>query len=62
MRLMCATINNADGNLAERIAGLFVVSYVDDGYIASHDAEFLQEALNILVETFKRVGLALPRT
>jgi len=31
---------------------------VDDGYIASRDAEFLQEALDVLVETFKCVGLA----
>ena len=30
---------------------------MDDGYIASRDTEFLQEALDILVETFKRVGL-----
>ncbi len=58
MRLMRAKINDTDGNLAKRIAGLFVVFYVDDGYIASRDAEFLQEALDILVKTFKRVGLA----
>jgi hypothetical protein len=35
MQLMCATINNVDNNLAECIAGLFAVFYVDDGYIAS---------------------------
>jgi hypothetical protein len=58
MRLMCTTINNADGNLAERIAGLFAVFYVNNGYIASRGVEFLQEALDILVETFKQVGLA----
>ncbi len=57
MRLMCKTINNADGNLAECIAGLFAVFYIDKGYIASRNVEFLQEALDILVETFKRVGL-----
>jgi hypothetical protein len=34
------------------------VFYVDDGYITSRDAEFLQEALDILVKTFKQVGLA----
>jgi hypothetical protein len=56
--LMHAMIDNVDGNLAKCIAGLFVVLYVDNGYIASCDAEFLQEALNILVETFKRIGLA----
>ncbi len=57
MRLMHTTINNTDGNLAECITGLFVVFYVKDGYIASCDAEFLQEALNILVKTFKHIGL-----
>ncbi len=59
MRLMCTAIDDADGNLAKCIAGLFVVFYIDkNGYKASRDAEFLQEALDILVETFKRVGLA----
>ncbi len=58
MWLMRTTINNADSDLAERIAGLFAVFYVNDGYIASRNAEFLQEALNILVKTFKQVGLA----
>ncbi len=53
---MCKTINDADGNLAKRITDLFVVFYVDDGYIASCDEEFLQEAPDILVKTSKRVG------
>ncbi len=57
MRLMRATINDADGNLAECIEGLFTVFYANDGYIASCNTEFLQEALNILVKTFKRIGL-----
>ena len=38
---------------------LFAIYYVDNGYIASKDAKFLQEALDILVETFKLVGLAM---
>ncbi len=42
MRLMRARIEDADGNLAKCIAGLFAVFYVNDGYIASRDAEFLQ--------------------
>jgi hypothetical protein len=58
MRLMRVMINNVDGALAKRIAGLFAVFYVDNGYITSRDAELLQEALNILVESFKRIGLA----
>ncbi len=56
---MRTTINNTDSNLAECIKGLFAVFYVDNGYIASCNAEFLQEALNILVETFKCVGFAM---
>jgi hypothetical protein len=58
MRLMSATIDDVDSNLDACIAGLFAVFYVDNGYIASRNAEFLQEALDILVETFKQVGLA----
>ncbi len=41
MRLMCVTINNVDGNLAKCIAGLFAVFYINNGYIASRNAEFL---------------------
>ncbi len=58
MWLMRATIDDANGDLAKRIAGLFAVFYIDDGYIASRNPEFLQEALDILVETFKCVSLA----
>jgi hypothetical protein len=58
MQLMHATIDDADGNLAKCITGLFAVFYINDGYIASRKAEFLQEALDILVKTFKQVGLA----
>ncbi len=56
MRLMCAMIDNTDGNLAKCI--VFEVFYVDNSYIASHDAEFLKEALGILVKTFKCISLA----
>ena len=58
LRLMHETLDDSDGQLAVRVKELFAIFYVDDGYIASRDAEFLQEALNILVETFKRTGLA----
>jgi hypothetical protein len=58
MWMMRDMIDDADSNLAEPIKGLFAVFYVDDGYIASCNAEFLQEALGILVESFKCVGLA----
>jgi hypothetical protein len=55
---MHETLNNSDGELVAQIEELFAIFYVDNCYITSRDAEFLQEALDILVETFKRVGLA----
>jgi hypothetical protein len=58
MRLMRETLDDSDGQLAVRVKELFAIFYVDDGYIALRDAEFLQEALNILVKTFKCTGLA----
>jgi hypothetical protein len=57
MRLMCETLDDLGGNLTDRIEALFAIFNVDNGCIASRDAEFLQEASDILVETFKRVGL-----
>ncbi len=53
---MCKTINNVEGNLAECMEGLFAVFNVNDSFIASRDAKLLQEALDILVETFKHAG------
>jgi hypothetical protein len=58
IRIMCEMLDDSDGKLATQVEALFAIFYVDDGYIASKDAEFPQEALDILVETFKRVGLA----
>jgi hypothetical protein len=58
MQLTPVMIDDAEGNLAKPIAGLFVVFYIDNGYIVSPDVESLQEALDILVKTFKHVGLA----
>jgi hypothetical protein len=58
MQLMRAMLDNVECDLAKCMAGLFAVFYVNDGYIASHNAEFLQEALDFLVETFKCLGLA----
>ncbi len=46
MRLMHEMLDNAEGNLAKCIEGLFAIFYINDGYIALHDAEFLQEALD----------------
>jgi hypothetical protein len=36
---------------------LLAIFYVDDAYLASRDAGFLQHALDILVDLFERVGL-----
>jgi len=58
MRLMRKALDDSDGQLAARVKELFAIFYVDDGYFTSRDAKFLQEALEILVETFKCTGLA----
>jgi hypothetical protein len=42
---------------AEYMATFFTIFYVDDAYLASWDAEFLQYALTHLVHLFKRIGL-----
>jgi hypothetical protein len=39
------------------MAAFFAIFYVDDACLASWDAGFLQHALDILVDLFKRVGL-----
>ena len=43
--------------LLEFMNSFFAIFYVDDAYLASRDAGFLQHALDILVNLFKRVGL-----
>ena len=58
LRIMRELLDYLDRKLVAQIKELFAIFYVDNGYIASRDAEFLQEALNILVKTFKHVGLA----
>ncbi len=60
MRLMRETLDDSGGYLSNQIEALFAfaIFYVDDGYITLRDAEFLQEAFDVLVETFKRIGLA----
>jgi hypothetical protein len=58
LRLMRETLDDSGGHLSAQIKALFAIFYVDDGYLASRDAEFLLEAFDILVETFKRVGFA----
>ena len=39
------------------MATFFAIFYVDDMYLASRDPEFLQQALDVLVNLFARVGL-----
>ena len=41
-------------NDIKRLLALF---YIDDGYIASPEREFLQESMDILVDLFERIGL-----
>ncbi len=45
--------------LLEFMAKLFAIFYVDNVYLASRDAGFLQHTLNILVDLFERVGLQM---
>jgi hypothetical protein len=46
-----------EGKLAALTATFFAIFYVDDVYLASRDAGFLQHALTFLVDLFQRVGL-----
>jgi hypothetical protein len=39
------------------LATFFAIFYVDDAYLASRDPDFLQQALDVLVDLFARVGL-----
>jgi hypothetical protein len=39
------------------MATFFTIFYVDDAYLASRDAGFLQHVLDLLVDLFERVGL-----
>ncbi len=43
--------------IGQLLATFFAIFYVDDAYLASRDPEFLQQALDILVKLFARVGL-----
>ncbi len=58
IRIMRETLDDSDSEPAAQDEALFAIFYVNDGYIASKDAKFLQEALDILVKMFKCVGLA----
>jgi hypothetical protein len=45
--------------LAEFIATFFAIFYIDDAYLTSQDAVFLQHALTLLVHLFEWVGLQI---
>ena len=40
------------GTRGKMLGELFAIFYVDDGYIASRNPEFLQKALDMLVKIF----------
>jgi hypothetical protein len=46
-----------EGKLASLTSTFFAIFYINNAYLASQDAGFLQHALNLLVDLFKRVGL-----
>ena len=55
MRLMQETLDFGDMGERERekmLQKLFTIFYMDVGYIASHDPDFLQQALGMLVAIF----------
>jgi hypothetical protein len=45
--------------LTRMMVVLFAIFYVDDAYVAARDPVFLQRALDVLVDTFARVGLEI---
>jgi hypothetical protein len=49
--------NYEEAELEELMATFFAIFYVNNAYLASRDAEFLQRALDIIIGLFKRVGL-----
>jgi hypothetical protein len=46
-----------EGMVKEFLATFFAIFYVDDAYLASRDAGFLQHELDLLVDLFEQVGL-----
>ena len=59
-RLMQETLDFGGAGEEEReeiIGELFAIFYVDDGYIAFRDPDFLQRALDMPVDIFRWTGL-----
>jgi hypothetical protein len=55
--LRCEMGVEDEEELNRMMAALFAIFYVDNAYVAARDPVFLQHALDILVDTFARVGL-----
>jgi hypothetical protein len=49
--------DHEEEEFVEFMATFFAIFYVDNAYLASRDAGFLQHALTLLVNLFERVGL-----
>ncbi len=49
--------DHEEEELAEFMATFFANFYINNKYLASQDAEFLQHALTLLVNLFERIGL-----
>jgi hypothetical protein len=50
-------VDYKEGKLAALTATFFAIFYVNDAYLASWDAGFLQHPLTLLVDLFQWVGL-----
>jgi hypothetical protein len=57
LRLLREEMEMEEEEMEGMMETLFAIFYVDDAYIASRDPVFLQQAIDGLVSTFKRVGL-----
>ena len=55
--LLKTQVDYEAAKLDELIATFFAIFYVDDAYLTLQDADFLQQALFILVDLFGQVGL-----
>jgi hypothetical protein len=47
----------ARDGIGNRVAGILVAFYVNDGLIAAQDPVWLQESFDILIGLFERIGL-----
>ena len=56
-RRLCEESVLEEGESDHLMDTFFAVFYVDDAYLASRDPEFLQRAIDLIVELFARVGL-----